>query len=75
MIAAFLSDRKKIKISVPDDSIIYESNFPKSEKSDAEITLNAINNPIDSDSLPNLLKNKKNGGFNESRKYCRGNTY
>lgn len=61
MIATFLLDRKKIKISVPDDSIIYESNFPEPEKSDAETTLDAINNPVDSDSLPNLLKNKKNG--------------
>jgi len=58
---AFSCDRKEIKISVPNDSILYESHFPKKVKSDAEITIEAINSPINSDSLLNLLKNKKKG--------------
>ncbi len=61
MEVTFLCDREEIKISVPDDSIIYESHFPEPEKSDAEITLNAINNPIGCDSFLELLKNKKEG--------------
>jgi len=61
MIATFLSNREEIKISVPDDSIIYESHFPEPEKSDAETVLDSINNPVDSDSLLNLLKNRKSG--------------
>ena len=61
MIATFLSNREKIKISVPDDSIIYESKFPEPEKDDTETVLDAINNPVDSDSLFNLLKNKEPG--------------
>jgi len=61
MEAAFSCDREEIKISVPDDSILYESHFPEKVKSDAEITIEAINNPINSDRLLNLLKNKKEG--------------
>lgn len=61
MITTFLSDRKEIKITLPDDSIIYESHFPKPEKSDADTVIDAINNPIGTDGFLTLLKNKKVG--------------
>ncbi len=57
----FLCDKEEIEINVPDDSIFYESHFPEPEKSDAETTLDAINNPIGCDNFLELLKNKKEG--------------
>lgn len=57
----FLFDNEKIEISVPDDSVVYESSFPSVGLTDAEIVGNAILNPLGALKLAARLKQRRSG--------------
>jgi len=50
-----------VPVNVPDDSIIYNSNYPKNNKSAGEILQDALMNPSQGFSLDNAMSKRKKG--------------
>ena len=52
---------EEISLVVPDDSIVYKSNYKVTNKTASALMLESISNPIDSRQLRDLLPNRKKG--------------
>lgn len=57
----FLYGRGEIELSIPDDSIIYNSSFPGKDKSDSTLVLESVRKPVGSKPLAELLRNHGKG--------------
>jgi len=57
----FLCDRRKIHLTIPDDSLVYNSMFPVPTGSAAELVTEAIRQPIDSAPLGEMVKSRREG--------------
>jgi nickel-dependent lactate racemase len=52
---------QEIALELPDDSIIYKSNYVNVKKSASELLLESISNPVGGDALDQLVKKRKPG--------------
>jgi lactate racemase len=57
----FQYGNEEISLVVPDDSIVYKSNYQKTNESASALMLESISNPIESHQFSDLLKNRKKG--------------
>lgn len=58
----FKYGRNEIELSVPDDSIIYDSEFPRQNKNDSELVMDSVRKPINSPPLKEILERRDKGG-------------
>jgi lactate racemase len=61
MLYNFSLGKEKISLELPEDVVVYRSGFPAKQKPTQELFLQALNSPIDSESLADLVKNRKPG--------------
>ncbi len=61
MEVSFRCGRETIMLRVPDDTIVYKSTFPSATASAAETVMTAINKPIGTQPLPELLAKRDSG--------------
>lgn len=57
----FLYGRDEIELSVPNDTVIYNSSFPEKEKPDSDLVLESVRNPVNPKPLADLLRNHRKG--------------
>ena len=59
----FLCDRRKIRLTIPDDSLVYTSRFPVPTGSASELVTQAMRQPIESAPLSEAVKSRRDGNI------------